>query len=65
MSDEGQQRLADALQQSLDYHAREYELTYAEIIGVLQLIMFNLMCDACSPDPDEAPEAGEGPDASS
>ena len=63
MSEEGQQRLAEALERTLDYHAREYDLTYAEILGVLNLIMFNLMCDASTPESDEPPApAQDSPD---
>jgi len=57
MSAEGQQRLADGLEKALDYYAREYDLTYAEILGVLRLIMFNLECDACCGEDSEEDQA--------
>jgi len=65
MSSDGQRQLGEAIQRTINYHAREFDLSYAEILGVLYLISFQLACDACSDgDSDEAEEADDSPEQS-
>lgn len=51
------ERFVESIDERISYFRKEYELTYAEAIGCLELIKFDLMM--------EAKGDGESPDAGS
>lgn len=43
MSKEGVEALSEYIDAKIDYFRKEYEMTYAEVIGVLECTKFNLL----------------------
>lgn len=53
MSKQGVEHLTDALQEKIDYFRREYDLTYAETIGVLAILQMSLFAETVEEDDTE------------
>ena len=53
-SDKGVTRLQEAIHATCHYHAQEYELTVAEVVGVLQIEQMDIW-NGTEDDSDEQP----------
>lgn len=53
MSQNGVTRLSEALNDTIDYYKQEYDLNYAEVIGVLMLIVGDYQHEALEESDDD------------
>ena len=54
---EAMERLAEAIVKQIDYHVAEYDLTYDQVIGGLEIIKLNMYRELIEgADEDENPE---------
>ncbi len=56
-SDRGVTSLAERIQAAIDYHAKEFDMTVAEGVGVLECIKFRPIAAAEEDEEDEEPVA--------
>lgn len=57
---EAMQRLGEAIMNQIDYHVAEYDLTYDQVIGGLEIIKLNMYRELIEgADEDENPEEEE------
>lgn len=47
MSKEGTDALSEAIEDKIDYFRKEFEMTYGEVVGVLEFIKFNMLQESC------------------
>jgi len=58
MSQEGVEHLCGALDDKINYFRQEYDLTYAEVIGVLEIIKAILLQEAIEEEDSNGKETG-------
>lgn len=47
------QMLADGLHGAIDYSRMENRISYAEVVGALETVKFDMLCEARGLDPEE------------
>ena len=53
MSIESMKKLADEMKRVIDYFASEFQMTYAECIGVMQMIIMDIHAESWESEEDE------------
>ena len=53
MSQRGTQHLAEELTAVIERFRHEYEMTYAEVVGCLELVKYDVICESVEDDDDE------------